>query len=203
MHAFLIIGKNLEEVDKKASEITLKNRSKLINYELKKIEDVRALANTTRLILKEPTTIYIKNINEASEEALNAFLKNLEEPQPDLVYVLTAENTNSVLPTIASRCQIIRVKEGELENVWDIKKFKSLSEGGKLNFVDKIKDRKEAIGFIKEYIEKNHEALHTEDADYKKVAQNIKTSEIILNRLKANGNVSLQLTNFVVKISNK
>jgi DNA polymerase-3 subunit delta' len=42
-------------------------------------------------------------------EAQNAFLKTLEEPTPDTVLILTASNLNKLLPTIISRCQVLRL----------------------------------------------------------------------------------------------
>ncbi|MFH0889303.1 MAG: DNA polymerase III subunit delta' [Planctomycetota bacterium] len=50
-------------------------------------------------------------INEAelmSEEAANAFLKTLEEPVKNTIIILVTSNLPSLLPTILSRCQIIR-----------------------------------------------------------------------------------------------
>jgi len=47
----------------------------------------------------------IEHIDEANASAANAFLKTLEEPAPQVVMVLTAQNPESVLQTIRSRCQ--------------------------------------------------------------------------------------------------
>lgn len=44
-----------------------------------------------------------------TEEAQNAFLKTLEEPPPDTVLLLTAVNLSRLLPTIISRCQVLRL----------------------------------------------------------------------------------------------
>lgn len=41
-------------------------------------------------------------------EAGNALLKTLEEPRPNVHFILTAERPDSLLPTIRSRCQRIR-----------------------------------------------------------------------------------------------
>lgn len=41
-------------------------------------------------------------------EAANAFLKLLEEPTPQTVFILTTDRVDQLLPTIASRCQKIR-----------------------------------------------------------------------------------------------
>jgi DNA polymerase III subunit delta' len=47
---------------------------------------------------------------EAHVSAMNALLKTLEEPADQVVMVLTAESPESVLPTIASRCEILRLR---------------------------------------------------------------------------------------------
>jgi DNA polymerase-3 subunit delta' len=39
----------------------------------------------------------------------NKILKLIEEPPPDSLLILVADNTNKILPTILSRCQIIRI----------------------------------------------------------------------------------------------
>jgi DNA polymerase-3 subunit delta' len=41
-------------------------------------------------------------------EAANALLKSLEEPPDDVVIVLLADSIDAVLPTIVSRCQVVR-----------------------------------------------------------------------------------------------
>ena len=47
-------------------------------------------------------------------EAANALLKTLEEPRPNVHFILTSERPDSLLPTIRSRCQ--RVRFGRLPN---------------------------------------------------------------------------------------
>jgi DNA polymerase-3 subunit delta' len=42
------------------------------------------------------------------EKVANAFLKNLEEPPENVVFLLITDRFNALLPTIASRCQILR-----------------------------------------------------------------------------------------------
>lgn len=46
---------------------------------------------------------------EANSNAQNAFLKTLEEPNPNVVLLLTASSAEELLPTIASRCEVIRL----------------------------------------------------------------------------------------------
>lgn len=60
----------------------------------------------------------IKSVNKMTLEAANAFLKGLEEPPPQVIFILTTSNLEGVAPTIISRCQIIpfrRVSRGEVE----------------------------------------------------------------------------------------
>src|SRR5207244_11389331 len=52
----------------------------------------------------------IVNAEELAEDAGNRLLKTLEEPAPFVVFLLTAIERGSVLPTIASRCQEIRLR---------------------------------------------------------------------------------------------
>jgi len=47
---------------------------------------------------------------ELAEDAGNRLLKTLEEPPPFVVFLLTAIDRGGVLPTIASRCQEIRLR---------------------------------------------------------------------------------------------
>ncbi|MFH5832815.1 ATP-binding protein [Halalkalibaculum sp. DA384] len=66
----------------------------------------------------QKTVIILTNIEEMRAEAANAFLKLLEEPSEELVFVLTTENMEHLLPTIISRCQHIRMsplKTNEIE----------------------------------------------------------------------------------------
>jgi DNA polymerase III subunit delta' len=50
----------------------------------------------------------IPNAEAFNEESANALLKTLEEPSPFVTLILCAPNPSQVLPTIRSRCQIVR-----------------------------------------------------------------------------------------------
>ena len=55
--------------------------------------------------------IYILHLVEnMSVEAINSILKFLEEPENNVYAFLTTNNENNVLPTIISRCQVLRLK---------------------------------------------------------------------------------------------
>ena len=54
--------------------------------------------------------VYIINqIENAVPEALNGLLKFLEEPPAHTYGILTTENVNKILPTIISRCQVVKL----------------------------------------------------------------------------------------------
>lgn len=52
--------------------------------------------------------IIMRDAHKLRDEAANAFLKTLEEPNPNTSFILTTSNLNALLPTIVSRCQIVR-----------------------------------------------------------------------------------------------
>src|SRR5258708_2179051 len=50
----------------------------------------------------------LDDADEFSEQAANAFLKTLEEPPPNSVVILLVTDPEQQLPTILSRCQLVR-----------------------------------------------------------------------------------------------
>jgi DNA polymerase-3 subunit delta' len=201
MHAYLLVGNKLSEIDIRVEKLLRKLKVKRLEYPLAKIKDVRELSSFTKLSINSPTGILIKNINAASTEALNAFLKNLEEPQKNIFYILTANSVNNLPPTIISRCQIIKVKgkkeltkKSEREMCAFVKKNKT----EQLQKTSKIWNRQDAITFVENYILCIHSLLLKADDGHLSLGKNAKCANETLNNLKANGNVQLQLTNFIV-----
>jgi len=56
------------------------------------------------------TIVILTGVDTMRKESANAFLKLLEEPSKNIFFILTAKNTDGLLPTIVSRCQQIRLK---------------------------------------------------------------------------------------------
>ena len=54
---------------------------------------------------------------EASEGAANALLKTLEEAPEHAILILTADNPEQLLPTITSRCEILRLRPLPVEDI--------------------------------------------------------------------------------------
>ena len=54
---------------------------------------------------------------EANDNAANALLKTLEEAPSYAVLILTADNPEQLLPTILSRCEVLRLRPLKIEDV--------------------------------------------------------------------------------------
>lgn len=75
-----------------------------------KIEDIRKLKGMINLKPYEARkkVFIIQEAERLTPESANALLKTLEEPPADAVVILVAESTSQLLPTVVSRCQLIR-----------------------------------------------------------------------------------------------
>jgi DNA polymerase III subunit delta' len=71
------------------------------------IEQIRALqSDSARRTLEGRRNIFIiQNAHEMNLQAANSLLKTLEEPEPDVVLLLTVPDADMLLPTILSRVQ--------------------------------------------------------------------------------------------------
>lgn len=75
------------------------------------IDQVRGLA---RLLSAAPSisrrrVILIDSADDLERNAANALLKNLEEPPKDVVFLLVSHAPSRLLPTIRSRCRLLRL----------------------------------------------------------------------------------------------
>ncbi len=59
----------------------------------------------------------VRGAEDLAEEGANALLKTIEEPPPTVTIILTAPEPASVLPTIVSRCQIIRLRPARRDEI--------------------------------------------------------------------------------------
>ena len=202
MHAFLIVGTDKESVQTKIEELVKKLKVKTLEFPLSKIEDARSLNSFTNLKITSPTAIIINSIEEATPEAVNAFLKNLEEPQEDLYYILTTESVHKVLPTIISRCQVIKIADsGQRIANSEIQKFLEMTVGERLAYTDTIRDRREAKLFVRGLIDSLHQSLHNGNGGFSQTADNLEVAQKTLEAIRANGNVQLHLTNLIIHLT--
>lgn len=78
-------------------------------YLADQIRDVNR--DTTLAPVEGPYKVYIfESADLFNDSSANAFLKTLEEPPEDVVIVLLSHSYDRVLPTIASRCQVVRFR---------------------------------------------------------------------------------------------
>jgi DNA polymerase-3 subunit delta' len=93
------------------------------------IEQVRALqSDSARKTLEGRRNIFIiSNAHEMNPQAANCFLKTLEEPEPEVVLLLTATDPGLLLPTILSRVQKVPMHllssaqiQAALEHRWQV-----------------------------------------------------------------------------------
>ena len=69
----------------------------------------------------------ILRFEEANPHAANALLKTLEEPPSQVIMILTAESAERLMPTIVSRCEVLRLRplsipviDDGIQTVWNI-----------------------------------------------------------------------------------
>ncbi len=185
MHAFLLVGREITNYKLPITNLAAEQQAKLLPFAMQRIEDSRELKKLVKFVFNEKTAIVIENIDNATPEAANAFLKNLEEPTKNIIYILTANNLSNVLPTIVSRCQVVKIANHRLQtpNKLQITDYKDA-----LN----IKDREEAIKFVENLI-----YIDYEKNNFKNMDHYLST----IKNLKLNGNVALQMTNLVVTMN--
>ncbi len=58
----------------------------------------------------------IRDADKMRSETANSMLKFLEEPDNDILAILMTNNFNNLLPTIVSRCQVIRLNNDNIGN---------------------------------------------------------------------------------------
>jgi len=109
-----------------------------------KVDQVRELLRYVSLAPYEGKyrVVILTNFENATISAANALLKTLEEPPPNAVIILTSESVESLLPTIISRCELIKLRSINplkiskwLETEWNLNREEALNlahiSGGK------------------------------------------------------------------------
>jgi DNA polymerase-3 subunit delta' len=76
-------------------------------YRKSQMDDLIETASR-RPLQAEKKVFILKDAQCLNDTAANSFLKTLEEPLPSNVFILLASNLTLILPTIQSRCQILK-----------------------------------------------------------------------------------------------
>ena len=98
-----------------------------------KVEQIRQLRDTIAMKPFEATArvVIIEDAHAMNTPAANALLKSLEEPPPDTVFLLLTDQPGRMLPTVVSRCQVIRFTPLSAEAI-----LKGLRAAGDLTAAD-------------------------------------------------------------------
>jgi DNA polymerase III subunit delta' len=114
----------LREVDKKDTRVLIQPHPDVLIVPpdppqlLIKLGQVRTLIQSSHYLPSEaPKKIFILTAASFMKEAANSLLKVLEEPPATVHLILLAENPGELLPTIRSRCAIVRLGALPVEEI--------------------------------------------------------------------------------------
>ena len=101
------------------------------------IEEIRELSQSLELkpYQSKSRVAIVSHIDRLSVQALNSFLKTLEEPNDNTVIILTAENKSNVLSTILSRVRTVDLCPATTKEVFE---FLNLESGVKKYLANEI-----------------------------------------------------------------
>ena len=87
----------------------LKKEDDKKNISVEQVREMQKFLSLTSFLNSYKIAMII-NAQELSEAAQNALLKILEEPSSKTILILLAEDYNFLLPTIVSRCQLVKFR---------------------------------------------------------------------------------------------
>lgn len=124
-----------------------------------KIEAIRELQERISLKPYEAKTkvFIIEEADYLLEDAANCLLKTLEEPPGDSLLMLIAQDKGKILPTILSRCQLIKFSRLRLKEIEEFLIAKKGLESEKARFFSRIVEGSlgRAVSFLEsDYLDK-------------------------------------------------
>jgi DNA polymerase-3 subunit delta' len=130
-----------------------------------KVEQIRTVLQSLALTPyqgKYRVALFLR-FQEANASAANALLKTLEEAPPKAILILTADTPEQLLPTIPSRCEILRLRPLPVETVETLLKESGADEtkarflahisGGRPGYALRLMQDDEALAFRKQRLE--------------------------------------------------
>lgn len=135
-------------------------------------------------------TILVENSDLMNLEAQNSFLKTLEEPRGKSIIFLSADKSDFLLPTVASRCQVLNFFEGPLqESKDDQQELLQLLTVLKKNLAEKFQYAKDfdadgkSVQNILQLMERHFRNLLLQDLENKSVRNTLKLLDNINKKL--------------------
>lgn len=178
MQSILIEG-NTEKAQALVEQLTKeKNIDKLdiLIIREEKTIGIEQIRNLQKKLLLKPIkgaekAAIIHNCETLTIESQNALLKILEEPPINTTIIMIATNTDLLLPTIISRCKIIRIQERKnitekelSEGLEILENIKKSGAGERLKIAqDNSKTKEQSLEFIKKIISALREKLLKEE----------------------------------------
>ena len=220
MRSLLIVGGTSEERKQRTEKIIRKYKishfDKIVlkeqNVKSIGIDQIRRLQH--QLSLKPYSSFYQIGIIPTAEKltipAQNALLKLLEEPPKDTIIILSSQNADLLLPTIVSRCQIIRLaSKSQIEIKKSIIDHQSLiinhilraGVGERIKIANEIaKNRDDAIKFcqIQLVIWRKKMLKTRQAADGRRHVKIIRKIQKALAMLEANTNPKLTIESLLI-----
>lgn len=142
-HAYLVLGL----IDKDVIQKLLKVENPdlfLLEENPIKISHIRELIHFAHIKPHSSVRklIVLLNIENMTLDSANCLLKILEEPPESNIIILQSKRKEKILPTIISRCQVIREKSSEnIEDDKTLQSFKKLSQMtiyGRFDYINSI-----------------------------------------------------------------
>ncbi|MCD8290574.1 MAG: DNA polymerase III subunit gamma/tau [Prevotella sp.] len=95
------------------------------------VEQIKSLIEQTRIPpqVGRYKVFIIDEVHMLSTAAFNAFLKTLEEPPANVIFILATTEKHKILPTIISRCQIYDFERMSVPNIINHLKMVAEKEG--------------------------------------------------------------------------
>lgn len=155
-HAFLVESNNYEDVMNSVFKLFLEKKMIFNIDDIENNISVRILRPIDNLIDKDQILnlqeflstmsfdgyyklFFILNAGLMNEQSVNKLLKVLEEPNEKVVGFLISDNSNELLPTLISRCQVLKNDIDVCNVVVDEDIFNNLCKFKNFNFEDYIK----------------------------------------------------------------
>ena len=201
MHAYLIVTKDESRLTEEVKNQIDLTGYKIVEFALQKIEDARNFNAFVKLSLPEKTAIVVRNFHQATEECANSVLKKIEEPQENLIFIIHSKNENLVLPTIKSRCQIVRIRNFDTQNdLSEISSFIKMDLLEKSAYLSKMKERNEILNFCDNLVLFSSEQIKSDN--FEKGIRYAKNALLLRKAINGNGNINLHFLHFLKNISN-
>jgi len=156
MQPKIIVSKNREERDSEIWKILEQSQITKNNPDLFILEDEKiGIAQIKQLIKhlstkpfgKTAKSVVIFDGNNISPDAQNALLKILEEPPGDSVILIGVNSETKLLPTVISRCLVLKYESGIMNHgkEFDLNKILEAMIKERFDIIEKLSDKEKFL----------------------------------------------------------